>query len=125
MTKNTDDHLSKIHMQGVHIELASTGGTVGDDAGVTGADGTFTTAATLNDGAAELTKANKPNPATPNVYRHLGIILDNRLLSAPRIQETISDRGMISGGTMTQEEVQHIVGILDAGSLLGAAAHAG
>ena len=64
-----------------------------------------------------LTSENKPNPATPNVYRNLGIILDKILISSPRIETTISDRGMISGGSMTEQEVEHIVEILNAGSL--------
>jgi SecD/SecF fusion protein len=65
----------------------------------------------------QLTSQNKPNPATPNVYRNLGIILDKTLVSAPRIETTISDRGMISGGSMTEQEVEHVVEILNAGSL--------
>ena len=58
-----------------------------------------------------------PNPATPDVYRHLGILLDGRLVNAPTIRTAISDRGMISGGTMTDDEVQLTVEVLDAGSL--------
>ncbi|MEX0613759.1 MAG: protein translocase subunit SecD, partial [Pirellulales bacterium] len=65
----------------------------------------------------QLTSQNKPNPATPNVSRNLGIILDKTLVSAPRIETTISDRGMISGGSMTEKEVEHTVEILNAGSL--------
>jgi SecD/SecF fusion protein len=65
----------------------------------------------------QLTNENKPNPATPDVYRHLGIILDKRLLSAPRIITKITDRGMISGGSMTEREVEHIIEVLNAGSL--------
>ncbi|HEY3394583.1 MAG TPA: protein translocase subunit SecD [Lacipirellulaceae bacterium] len=64
-----------------------------------------------------LTSQNKPNPATPNVYRHLGIVLDKMLLSAPRIITTISDKGTISGGNMTEREVEHIIEVLNAGSL--------
>ncbi len=65
----------------------------------------------------KLTGQNKPNPATPDVYRHLGIILDKTLLSAPRIQSTISSEGMISGGSMTDKEVDVTVEVLNAGSL--------
>jgi SecD/SecF fusion protein len=65
----------------------------------------------------QLTSQNKPNPATPNVYRNLGVILDKTLKTAPRIETTISDRGMISGGSMTEKEVDHYVDILNAGSL--------
>ncbi len=64
-----------------------------------------------------LTSQNKPHPSAPNVYRHLGIILDKHLLSAPRIITTISDRGLISGGGMSVKEVEHIIEILNAGSL--------
>jgi SecD/SecF fusion protein len=49
-------------------------------------------------------------------YRHLGIMLDGVLLSAPRVMSTISDQGQITGG-FTKEEVDDLVGILQAGSL--------
>ena len=64
-----------------------------------------------------LTSQNLPNPATANVYRHLGIVLDNKLVNAPTINSTISDRGQISGGRMTDREVDLYVQVLDAGSL--------
>ena len=48
-----------------------------------------------------LTNANKPNPATPDVYRHLGIILDKMLVNAPVIRTKIEGEGMISGGSMS------------------------
>lgn len=64
----------------------------------------------------QLTGENLPNEAT-NTVRHLGIILDKRLISAPMLRSTISDRGQISGGTMTAEEVDYTVGILQAGRL--------
>lgn len=64
-----------------------------------------------------LTSENKPNPANPNVYRGLGIVLDKRLISAPVIRETISNSGQISGASMGREEVEYIIGILNAGSL--------
>ncbi len=63
-----------------------------------------------------LTSQNKPDPAT-GVERHLGIVLDKRLISAPGIRETISDHGQISGGAMDQKEVEYIIGILKAGAL--------
>jgi SecD/SecF fusion protein len=65
----------------------------------------------------KLTGQNLPNPATPDKYRHLGILLDNKLVNAPNIHSTISDRGMISGGTMSDKEVELNVEILNAGSL--------
>ncbi len=49
-------------------------------------------------------------------YRHLGIMLDGALLSAPRVMSTISDQGQITGG-FTRDEVEFLVGILQAGSL--------
>ena len=65
----------------------------------------------------QLTGKNRPHPSTPNIFRHLGILLDGQLLSAPRIITTISDRGMISGGSMTEREVEHTIEVLNAGSL--------
>jgi SecD/SecF fusion protein len=49
-------------------------------------------------------------------YRRLGIMLDGALLSAPRVMSTISDRGRITG-SFTKDEVDFLVGILQAGSL--------
>lgn len=72
------------------------------------------------DGAARfamLTSQNLPNMGAPNVRRKLGIILDKRLLCAPAINTTISDRGMISGGSMSDREVDDILTILNTGSL--------
>jgi SecD/SecF fusion protein len=65
----------------------------------------------------QLTSQNRPSPTAPDVTRQLGIILDKKLISAPEIRETISDRGQISGGSMTDKEVDHVVQILNAGSL--------
>ncbi|MCI0331597.1 MAG: protein translocase subunit SecD [Planctomycetes bacterium] len=65
----------------------------------------------------QLTGQNLPNLATQNARRNLGIILDKRLISAPSIESRITDRGMISGGSMTDKEVEHVVEILKAGSL--------
>jgi SecD/SecF fusion protein len=64
-----------------------------------------------------LTSENLPSTdSTPAFYRHLGIILDERLLSFPRILTTISDNGQITGN-FTQEEVDFLVGILRSGRL--------
>lgn len=49
-------------------------------------------------------------------YSLLGIMLDGNLLSAPRVMTTITDSGRITG-QFTQEEVDFLVGILQAGSL--------
>lgn len=51
-----------------------------------------------------------------NFHRQLGIVLDNELISAPNIQERITGRGRITG-QFTQEEVDRLVTILQAGSL--------
>ncbi len=48
--------------------------------------------------------------------RKLGIILDGFLYSAPAIQSTIHERGEITGD-FTQEEVEDLVGVLNAGAL--------
>lgn len=64
-----------------------------------------------------LTSQNRPDKdAQPAFYRHLGIMLDQRLISFPRIQTTIRERGQITGD-FTSEEVEFLVGILRAGRL--------
>jgi SecD/SecF fusion protein len=63
----------------------------------------------------QLTGSHLPNRAGERY--NLGILLDNRLLSAPTIESKITDRGRISGGGMSDEEVNFVVGILNAGSL--------
>ncbi len=64
-----------------------------------------------------LTSANRPDmDAQPPFYRHLAIMLDERLLSFPRLITTISDSGRITGD-FTKEEVDFLVGILRAGRL--------
>lgn len=64
-----------------------------------------------------LTRANRPDlDAQPPFYRHLGIMLDGRLISFPRLQTTIRERGRITGD-FTAEEVEFLVGILRAGRL--------
>ena len=64
-----------------------------------------------------LTSSNLPDTdSTPPFYRHLGIILDERLISFPRLITTISDSGRITGN-FTQDEVNFLVGILRAGKL--------
>ncbi len=65
----------------------------------------------------KLTGQNLPNPATPDKYRKLGILLNNKLVNAPNIHSTISDSGMISGGNMNDREVETTIEILNAGSL--------
>ena len=62
----------------------------------------------------QLTGNHTPN-SSGQTY-HLGIILDKKLLSAPSIQSKITSQGRITG-SMGKEEVDFIVGILNAGSL--------
>jgi SecD/SecF fusion protein len=62
----------------------------------------------------QLTTNHQPNPSGEKY--NLGILLDNRLLSAPTLNDVISDRGIISG-LENEAEVEFLVGILNAGSL--------
>jgi SecD/SecF fusion protein len=62
-----------------------------------------------------LTKQNLPDPAN-GLESRLGIVLDDNLESAPVIQSQITSNGQITG-RFTQEEVDTLVEILNAGSL--------
>lgn len=62
----------------------------------------------------QLTGNHLPNPSGGKY--NLGILLDGRLLSAPSINERIGGVGQISG-LDDDEEVEFLVGILNAGSL--------
>ncbi|MEM9351663.1 MAG: protein translocase subunit SecD [Planctomycetota bacterium] len=61
-----------------------------------------------------LTGDHLPNASQQKYF--LGILLDNKLLSAPSINSKITDQGVIEGNN-SQEEVDFVVGILNAGSL--------
>ena len=61
-----------------------------------------------------MTGRNLPDQAT-GFYRRLGIILDNVMDDAPRIESPIHGRGQISG--VPPEEVGFLVDLLNAGSL--------
>ncbi|MGE0760066.1 MAG: protein translocase subunit SecD, partial [Pirellulaceae bacterium] len=63
---------------------------------------------------ADLTGQNAPEQ--DGFHNQLGIVLDNELLSAPNIQEQITGQGRITG-RFTEEEVDFMVNILEAGSL--------
>ncbi len=63
----------------------------------------------------QLTSENLPD-TVQNFYRQLGIILDGELYSAPQINSTINDRGIIEG-SFTPEQVQDQINVLNAGSL--------
>jgi SecD/SecF fusion protein len=62
----------------------------------------------------QLTGEHLPNSSGQRY--NLGILLDNRLLSAPTIESKITDRGRISGN-MSEREVKFLVDILKAGQL--------
>jgi len=62
----------------------------------------------------QLTGKHLPNASGQKYY--LGILLDKKLLSAPSINSKITSSGRITG-SMGKEEVDFIVGILNAGSL--------
>jgi preprotein translocase subunit SecD len=62
-----------------------------------------------------VTGMNLPDKQT-GLYRHLGIIMDDRVISAPRISSRISERGQITGD-FTTEEVEFIADVLYAGHL--------
>jgi SecD/SecF fusion protein len=65
----------------------------------------------------QLTKHNLPDTAVqPPLYRKLGIVLDDVMMSAPRINSMISSDGEISG-RFTMAQVEFLVGVLNAGSL--------
>lgn len=61
----------------------------------------------------KLTLANQPDG---NFFRQMAIILDENVLSAPRLNTAISTNGIIEGN-FTREEVEFIVQILRAGKL--------
>ncbi len=68
-------------------------------------------------GAARFGQLTGQHEPTPSGERYnLGIVMDNRLISAPTIESRITDRGRISGN-MPQQDVDFIVEILQAGSL--------
>jgi len=54
---------------------------------------------------------------TAHLHEIMGIVLDDRVLSAPEIQGEISDKGQISGGFATLKEAQELANILNAGAL--------
>ncbi|QDT69902.1 bifunctional preprotein translocase subunit SecD/SecF [Planctomycetes bacterium MalM25] len=67
----------------------------------------------------KFTGENLANPATPNIKRYLGILLDKQLLSAPALNDRITNSGQITigSGPNVEQEVDSIVSILNAGSL--------
>ena len=62
-----------------------------------------------------LTGANLPNP-TSGFKRRMAILLDGKVLSAPSLNSTIRGEGLIEG-SFTEEQVDFLAKILNAGSL--------
>ena len=65
-----------------------------------------------------LTASNLPDEVT-GFHRKLGIILDGKLYSAPRLKGMIHDRGVIEG-SFTEKEADDLVHVLNAGPLSAA-----
>jgi SecD/SecF fusion protein len=64
----------------------------------------------------DVTTANKPSGGEGGFKRHLAIILDGKIESAPSIISPISTHGRITGG-FTKEKVDQLVRIFKAGAL--------
>ncbi|MBY0523254.1 MAG: hypothetical protein K2R98_07640 [Gemmataceae bacterium] len=65
----------------------------------------------------DLTSANVPTGSEGNrKHRFLAIILDDQVMSAPRLQSAIRDQGVITGH-FTEKEARQLVTILRAGAL--------
>jgi SecD/SecF fusion protein len=62
-----------------------------------------------------LTGSNLPDKQS-GLYRLLGVVMDDELISAPRIMSRITDDGQITGN-FTQKEVDFLVDVLRAGRL--------
>ena len=65
----------------------------------------------------KLTSSSLPDGTNPSLVRHLGVVLNKRLMTAPSLRSTISENGMISGSSMTDEEISTTVENLNRGSL--------
>ncbi len=63
----------------------------------------------------DLTGKNEPT-ADKSFYRRLAIVLDGNVFSAPRLESRISSNGIISGD-FTKQEINELIGVLDAGAL--------
>jgi preprotein translocase subunit SecD len=64
----------------------------------------------------QLTSSNLPNQAT-GAARFLGIVFDNKLLSAPSIETAVDENVQISGRNMRENEVDRLVDVLSETSL--------
>ncbi|MFN3153482.1 protein translocase subunit SecD [Bremerella sp.] len=68
------------------------------------------------DGANRMGRLSQENLSEANLPRKLGIVMDNFLISAPRINAMITDSGIITGD-FTQQEVSDLVQVLRSGKL--------
>ncbi len=68
------------------------------------------------DGASKMSDLTSSILPTGNFYRHMAIVMDGNVLSAPRLNNTISSNGEIQG-RFTQKEVDFLVNILRQGKL--------
>lgn len=65
----------------------------------------------------QLTSTNRPNPGRgSSFYRHLAILLDDRMEAAPSLNSPIRADGVITGN-FTRQEVDTLVRVLRAGAL--------
>ncbi|HLJ97789.1 MAG TPA: protein translocase subunit SecD [Gemmataceae bacterium] len=66
----------------------------------------------------DITSKNSPEGTGPGSFkRHLAIILDGKIVTAPSINQAIRTDGRISGGNFTKKEVDNYVTILRSGAL--------
>ncbi|WP_158545496.1 protein translocase subunit SecD [Bremerella cremea] len=68
------------------------------------------------DGTRRMGHLSQNNLTEPNIPRKLGIVMDNVLISAPRINAVITDSGIITGD-FTQQEASDLAQVLRAGKL--------
>lgn len=64
----------------------------------------------------KLTGGNLPDPTMPDSCRHLAIILNRQIFSAPALRGRIEERGEITG-SFTQVQVEELAAVLSAGTL--------
>ncbi len=108
-------HMDEYDVDGNYLDRAGSGY---DESARPAVNFSFNTPGATRFGA--LTGDNLPDRISGS-YSHLGIILDGRLFSAPRLISAITSQGQITGD-FTQDEVEFIVEILNAGHLPAALA---
>ncbi len=108
-------HMDEYDVDGNYLDRAGSGY---DESARPAVNFSFNTPGATRFGA--LTGDNLPDRISGS-HSHLGIILDGRLFSAPRLISAITSQGQITGD-FTQDEVAFIVEILNAGHLPAALA---